>query len=187
MDHDDHVNLLRDGIPEPGGTWADLGSGSGAFTLALAELLGPEAEIYSVDRDRRALRQQARRMRKHARFPRLAVHYLPGDFSGPLDLPPLDGIVMANSLHFQRDPEPVLRLVHGYLRPGGRLLLVEYDTDRGNVWVPHPISYQRWQELARKSGFIATRRLRTRPSRFLGQIYAALSLRPPDATSEKEG
>jgi ubiquinone/menaquinone biosynthesis C-methylase UbiE len=185
MDHHDHVNLLRDGIPGPGGTWADLGSGSGAFTLALADLLGPEAEIYSVDRDRRTLRRQAQRM--GADFPGLTVHYLAGDFSRPLDLPSLDGVVMANSLHFQRDPEPVLRLVRRYLRPGGRLLLVEYDTDRGNVWVPHPISYERWQELARKSGFTATRRLTTRPSRFLGQIYAALSLRPPDATSEKEG
>jgi SAM-dependent methyltransferase len=184
MDHDDHVNLLRGGVPGPGGTWADLGSGVGAFTLALAELLGPGAEIYSVDRDRRTLQQQARRM--GARFPALTVHYLTGDFSRPLDLPPLDGVVMANALHFQRDPEPVLQLVRGYLRPGGRLLLVEYDTDRGNVWVPHPISYERWQELAQKSGFTATRRLRTRPSRFLGQIYAALSLRPHLADAESE-
>jgi ubiquinone/menaquinone biosynthesis C-methylase UbiE len=179
MDHDDHVNLLRDGVPGPGGTWADLGSGAGAFTLALAELLGPEAEIYSVDRNRGVLQQQARRM--GARFPALTVHYLTGDFSRPLDLPPLDGVVMANTLHFQREKEPVLRLVWGYLRPGGRLLLVEYDTDRGNTWVPYPISYERWPALARRSGFIATRQIGSRPSRFLGRIYAALS------TTEKEG
>jgi len=185
MDHDDHVNLLREGIPGPGGIWADLGSGSGAFTLALADRLGPEAEIYSVDRDRRTLQQQARRM--NARFPALTVHYLAGDFGQALDLPPLDGVVMANSLHFQRDPEPVLRRVWNYLRPGGRLLLVEYDTDRGNTWVPHPISYARWPALAHRSGFIATRQIGSRPSRFLGRIYAACSLRPPDATSEKEG
>ena len=35
MNHRDHVNLLRRGVPEPGGVWADLGSGAGAFTLAL--------------------------------------------------------------------------------------------------------------------------------------------------------
>ncbi len=56
MTHDDHVALLRGGIPGPGGVWADLGAGSGAFTLALAEQLGPSAEIYAVDADERALR-----------------------------------------------------------------------------------------------------------------------------------
>src|SRR5574341_63517 len=51
MDHTDHVNLLRPADLALGGTWADLGAGSGAFTLALRELVGPEAETYAVDRD----------------------------------------------------------------------------------------------------------------------------------------
>ena len=40
MNHDDHVALLRGGIDQPGGVWADVGSGTGAFTLALADLIG---------------------------------------------------------------------------------------------------------------------------------------------------
>ena len=51
MDHRDHVNLLQAGIPAPGGVWADLGSGTGAFTLALADLIGPTGTIYSADQD----------------------------------------------------------------------------------------------------------------------------------------
>jgi ubiquinone/menaquinone biosynthesis C-methylase UbiE len=176
MNHADHVNLLQGGIAEPGGVWADLGSGSGAFTLALADLLGPEAQIYSVDRNREALRQQAQQMGR--RFPAVSIHYLPADYTASLDLPPLDGVVMANSLHFQRDKDPVLHLVRSYLRPGGRLIVVEYDTDRGNRWVPHPVSYRTWEALARRNGFTHTRLLATRPSRFLGQIYSALSLVP---------
>src|SRR3974390_1669746 len=104
MNHDDHVALLRDGVDQHGGVWADLGSGSGAFTLALADLLGPSGAIFSVDRDRAALREQERAMRR--RFPDRAVTYLAADFTRALDLPPLDGIVMANSLHFQREKEP---------------------------------------------------------------------------------
>ncbi len=61
VNHDDHVALLRTGITETGGTWADFGSGWGAFTLALADLLGPGAEIYSLDLDRRALERQQTR------------------------------------------------------------------------------------------------------------------------------
>jgi len=173
MQHADHVNLLRPGIPEPGGRWADLGSGTGAFTLALAELIGPDGQIYSVDKDRGALRTQERQMR--ARFPAVTIGLIVGDFAQPLQLPPLDGVVMANSLHFHRHKEPILRLVQGYLKPGGRLILVEYGTDRGNPWVPYPLSYQTWQDLAERSGLVGTQLLATRPSRFLGQIYSALS------------
>jgi SAM-dependent methyltransferase len=173
MNHDDHVALLRPGVPEPGGRWADFGSGTGAFTLALADLLGPGGQIVSVDRDGGALRQQEAAMR--ARFPGVAVDYRVADFTRPLDLPPLDGIVMANALHFHRDKLPILERIRGYLRPGGRLILVEYDSDRGNPWVPYPLSYETWVALAREVGAAEVRLLATRPSRFLGRIYSALA------------
>lgn len=173
MDHADHVNLLRGGIPGPGGVWADLGSGGGAFTLALADLIGPGGEIYSVDRDGGALRWQERTMQ--VSFPAVTMHYVAADFCQPLDLPPLDGIVMANALHFQRSKAGVLKLVRGYLVPGGLFILVEYNTDRGNPWVPYPLSYGTWEKMAAGVGFADTRLLVSRPSHFLGEIYAAAS------------
>jgi ubiquinone/menaquinone biosynthesis C-methylase UbiE len=173
MNHADHVNLLRNGIPAPGGVWADLGSGTGAFTLALAELIGPGGTIYSVDQDRGALRQQEQAMR--SRFPGVTVHYHAADFRQRLDLPALDGVVMANSLHFVQDKLPVLRLIQDYLRPGGRLILVEYNADLGNTWVPYPLAYPTWEALARQGGFAHTQLLAVRPSRFLHEIYSAAS------------
>jgi ubiquinone/menaquinone biosynthesis C-methylase UbiE len=98
MNHNDHKQLLQKGIPGPGGVWADLGSGTGAFTLALADLIGPAGYIYSVDRDRSSLREQERTMR--ASFPAVRVEYILADFTQHLDLPPLDGIVMANSIPY---------------------------------------------------------------------------------------
>lgn len=174
MNHEDHVNLLRQGIPDQGGIWADLGSGTGAFTLALADLLGHSASIYSVDRDKSALKEQERAMR--TRFPAVTVHYINADFTRRLDFPPLNGIVMANSLHFVREKNAVVQLIHSYLRPGGRLILVEYNSDRGNMWVPYPLSYSTWEVLARQHGFASTWLLATRPSRFLGEMYSAVSL-----------
>ena len=174
MNHNDHVYLLRKGIAGPGGVWADLGSGSGAFTLALADLIGPKGHIYSVDKDRSALREQERAMR--SRFSSTTVHYLTADFTQRLDLPPLDGIVMANSLHYVRKKDPVLQLVRGYLKPGGRLLIVEYNADRGNMWVPYPFSYRTWETLAQENGFVSTQLLATVPSRFFGEIYSAVSI-----------
>lgn len=173
MDHADHVRLLRDGVTEREGTWADLGSGTGAFTLALADLLAPGATIYSVDRDERALREQQRRLA--ARFPGADVRIQVGDFTRPLELPPLDGVVMANALHFHRDKRPILALIRRYLKPGGTFILVEYNTDRGNRWVPYPLSYSTWERLARECGFGQTALLWRRPSRSLGEIYSARS------------
>jgi SAM-dependent methyltransferase len=173
LNHQDHVSLLRGGVPSTGGAWADLGSGTGAFTLALAELLGASGEIYSIDRDASALRDQERTMR--ARFPNAIVHYRAADFTSPLDLPPLDGIVMANALHFRRDKARVVQTIKRYLRPEGRFILVEYNVDQGNMWVPYPLSYKTWEALARQCGFSQTKLLATVPSRFLGEIYSALS------------
>ena len=173
MNHGDHVRLLRDGVQGSGRRWADFGSGAGAFTLALADLLGPTGSIHTVDRDGRALAVQVQALRDA--FPDVRVTPLVADFTRPLYLPQLDGIVMANSLHFERDKLAVLRLVRGYLRPAGRLVLVEYDTDHGNQWVPYPLSFDSWATLAAEAGFRDTRRLASVPSRFLGSIYSALS------------
>ena len=176
MNHQDHVRLLRHGVPAQDSVWADFGSGDGAFTLALADLLGPGARIYSVDREAHSLERQEISMA--LQFPDVHVTYLTADYTRPLELPPLDGIVMANSLHFQRAKDGVLSLMRDYLKPGGRLLLVEYNADNGNMWVPYPLSYPTWEKLAAANGFVQTRLLATTPSRFLREIYSAESLKP---------
>src|SRR4051794_2008208 len=95
MNHDDHLRLIRDGVPNaPGQVWADLGSGWGAFTLALRDAAGPDVEIWSVDRDVSALRSQRAEFDRH--FPGTLLHQVTADFTRPLELPPLDGIVAAN-------------------------------------------------------------------------------------------
>ena len=172
MDHADHVRLLQGGVTR-GGVWADLGAGTGAFTLALAELVGADGKVIAVDRDRGALRELERAVRPGG----AAVATQVADFTKDLALPALDGLVMANSLHFVRSKPPVLARVRELLKASGRLLLVEYDADKGNHWVPYPLSFETWRELAEDSGFTGTRRLASVPSRFLRAIYSAQSLR----------
>lgn len=177
MQHADHVALLRAGVPAPGGVWADFGSGGGAFTLALADLLGPGGTIYSIDRDASGLREQEQVLVR--RFPGVSLHTVLADFTRPMEAPwpPLDGLVMANALHFVRDgqKDSVVQRLKNYLQPGGRWLLVEYNVDKGNPWVPHPLSYPTWEALARRCGFAHVRLLATRPSSFLKEFYAAES------------
>lgn len=159
----------------PGGTWADIGAGDGAFTLALADLLGPGGRIVAVDRDRRALERNVEAVR--ARFPDVTIERLVTDFQRPFTLPPLDGLVAANSLHFvgRKQQVEVVAALATHLAPGGRFVVVEYDADRGNPWVPHPFSYAAWQGLAEGAGLTETHRLGRVPSRFLDGIYSAES------------
>ncbi len=178
MDHTDHTNLLLGGVATPGGVWADFGAGTGAFTLALADLLGPTAEIVAIDRDASRLRANEQAMR--ARFPETKARYVAADFNQALDLPTLDGIVIANALHFMQNQAHVVELLRGYLGPEGRLLVVEYNIERSNFAVPHPVPYPRWQALARGAGFAHTELLAQRPSRFLREIYSAASRGVPD-------
>ena len=168
MRHADLVALIRDGVGGRGGRWADLGAGEGAFTSALADLLGPDAHITAIDKDASAVRS--------IQGP---IDVRVADFTRPLDLQDLDGVLMANSLHFVLDKGPVLRAVHAMLRPGGRLIIVEYGTDRGNPWVPHPFTYEQWEGMAAQAGFKNTGLLRTVPSRWLGSMYSAVSEAPP--------
>jgi ubiquinone/menaquinone biosynthesis C-methylase UbiE len=176
MDHADHVALIRGGVEGlEEGIWADIGSGTGAFTLALVELVGGAGSIVSVDRDAGALREQARRLAET--MPNVLVRQIRADFTEPLPLGPLDGMVVANSLHFARDQALVLRSLVRSLRRGGRFVLVEYDAEAGNRWVPHPIPSRRWPDLAERAGLRETRALHRVPSRFLGAIYSALGVR----------
>ncbi|MGH8696107.1 MAG: class I SAM-dependent methyltransferase, partial [Burkholderiales bacterium] len=98
-------------------TWADIGAGEGTFTRALVELLEPHSRIYAVDRDSRAVAGLQRIGERRA------VNVIPvtADFTRPFELPGLDqgldGILLANALHFVRNPDVVLARLAARVRP----------------------------------------------------------------------
>ncbi len=166
MRHDEMVALIRSGVPvsAPDLVWADFGAGAGNFTRALRDLLGPQATIYAVDQDAHALRSQRDVVTRHA------------DFTQPLDLPPLDGVLMANALHWVRDQEPVMGRIADYLRSGGCLLLVEYDVESPRGYIPYPVPYARFEALAAAAGLRNVRHIGRRVSPSGGaDMYAAVA------------
>jgi ubiquinone/menaquinone biosynthesis C-methylase UbiE len=176
VNHDDHVRLIETGIERNrGGVWADFGAGSGAFTLALRDIAGPDTEIVAVDRDRDSL--QTLRATMERRFPGTRLRLLQADIAGRLTLPRLDGILAANAIHYIPKPNQVALLQQWkeYLQPEGRLIVVEYDSEAGNSWVPYPMSYAAFQELAPAAGFSEPVLLGVRASRWLASIYAAVA------------
>jgi SAM-dependent methyltransferase len=145
-------------------------------------LLGPGARVIAVDRDRGALDANARSVA--ATFPQTVLTTLVADFRNllPSDLPLLDGIVAANSLHYvpRADQASVIARLAAYLRPGSPFVVVEYDADRGNTWVPHPFASATWPTLAAAAGLVGARVIGHVPSRFLGAIYSASAHRAQD-------
>lgn len=166
--------LIQPGIPGPGGAWADLGCGDGIFTSALHSLIQPGDDIYAVDKDRRALQALTRNFAES--YPDASLHPIHADFTRPVTLPPLDGLVMANSLHFVKDKLSILAQIIHLLKPGGRLIVVEYNTRRGNFAVPYPLDEAGFLARASQVGLREARILTKIPSSFLGEMYSGLGL-----------
>jgi len=183
MDPRDAATLIRAAIPRPGGAWADLGAGDGTFTRALVTLVGADATIFAVERDAQALTELDRWAKAEA----ANVIPVAADFTAPFDLPGLDGagldgMLLANALHFVRDAGPVLAGLTARLRPGARLVLVEYDRRRASRWVPYPIPITRLPELAAAAGLTTPVVTATRPSAYGGLLYVAATDRLPGST-----
>jgi len=172
MTHPDHVKLISPGIKKnSAGVWADVGSGTGAFTLALRDITGPEVTIYSIDKDTDSLKEQQEKF--DTQFPNTKIYYRTADFTQPLNLPPLDGLIAANAIHFTRNTLVTIKHLASYIKPQGSFIIIEYNTDDGNHWVPYPFSFPTLQSLARQTNLKNPELLATIPSNFLKEIYAA--------------
>jgi len=150
-------------------TWADLGCGTGTFTLALADLLAPGSVIHAIDRDGWALRKIPS-MHKMVR-----ITTYRDDFTKMWPFTNLDGILMANSLHYVNDQATFIRACEPRMTSPHRFLIVEYDTHEASRWLPYPVAQTRLTALFTAAGYSSIRMLRSRSSVYRrAQLYAAL-------------
>lgn len=133
--------------------WADLGCGSGLFTRALADILPPESLIYAVDKSLKTL--------KITGAPdQVSIKTLEADFnSDSFQLAGLDGILMANSLHFVKDKKSFLSKAKSWFRDKPFFIIIEYDTDIPNPWVPYPLSFPTLKNLLSGLGYSRINRI----------------------------
>ncbi len=153
-------------------TWADLGCGKGIFTIALASLLPSGSTIHAIDRDAENLHFVP------TQYPGIKIETKQADFITNPSLPLLDGIVMANSLHYVRDRDNFGLMLSSMLKENGRLLIVEYDTESANRWVPFPVSFVTLEKWATRAGFRNVKRLKERASIYQrSKMYSAVAER----------
>jgi trans-aconitate methyltransferase len=162
------ISLIQKGIVQHSSpqTWADLGAGKGLFSAALFSLLPPGSTIHAVDLYKQPNLQH---------HPAIIFHQ--ADFvKDKLPIPPLDGILMANSLHYVQEQVACIKRLKTHLRNGaGAFILIEYDTNSRNQWVPFPVSFARAQSIFGDAGFSKIEKIGERQSMYhRGSIYAAL-------------
>lgn len=155
--------ILPHSLPQ---TWADLGAGRGLFSEALLSLLLPGSIVHAVDLQKRPNLQH-----------NSSIIFHQADFvNDKLPVPALDGILMANSLHYVQDQVACIQRLKTYLRKStGVMILIEYDTDTANEWVPYPLSFARVQTMFGDAGFSKIEKMGECPSIYRKDlIYAAL-------------
>jgi SAM-dependent methyltransferase len=171
---EDAVALIKPAVLMHEGIWADLGAGAGLFTRALMHVLGSDSHVIAVDSDPAAFQELERLASGTAKL--TALH---ADFTSGVTFElPLDGILLANSLHFVKDGGAMLAPLVKLLRPGGRVVLVEYDRRSASRWVPYPIAISDLPALAEAAGLTRFTVVESRPSNYEGIIYAAVASRP---------
>ena len=171
MTVDDAAKLIAGArVDGPPVTWADLGCGDGVFTRALATILPPGSVIHAIDQDRSALR------RIPSTYDGQSIVTHAGDFtSQPWPFSGLDGVLLANSLHYVRDQPSLVRDCERNMTDARRFIIVEYDTNRSNTWVPYPVSYASLERLFGPAGYSSIQLLGTRRSIYQrARLYAAL-------------
>jgi precorrin-6B methylase 2 len=115
----------------PGDVVADIGAGSGYFTFRLADAVGPKGKVYANDIQKEMLdlirqRQRAKRVSN--------VEPLLGTITDP-KLPPasVDLILLVDVYHEFSHPYEMTEAMIKALKPGGRLVFVEYRLEDPKV------------------------------------------------------
>jgi putative heme-binding domain-containing protein len=133
-DADDRPDTLIGSLEIPiGAQVADVGSGTGYYTWRLAQKVGPKGKVFAVDVQQSMLDLTAATLKKHQLS---NVQLVLGKETDPsLPAASLDMVLIVNSYHEFSEPEAMTAAVNRALKPGGRLVIIEYsdDADFGSI------------------------------------------------------
>ena len=114
-----------------GSTVADVGAGSGYMTVKMAKRVGPTGKVYANDIQPQMLSMLRQRLDREKLT---NVDLVLGTFDDPkLPADTLDLILMVDVYHEFSQPQLMLRHMREALKPGGRLVLLEYRKEDPSV------------------------------------------------------
>ena len=118
----------------PGERVADVGAGSGYFTVRVARAVGPDTPVLACDIAQEMLDYLAHRVQKEKLANVKLVKVLKDD---PL-LPAggIDTVLMVDTLHYVQDKAAYAGKLKAALAPGGRVVIIDY--------IPKPMDQRPW-------------------------------------------
>jgi SAM-dependent methyltransferase len=132
-DPDTAINVLK---IARGSSVADIGAGSGYMTMKLSTRVGPEGKVYANDIQPQMLQMLANRL---ASSKIANVVLIQGTIDDPrLPEASVDLAMMVDVYHELSQPQAMLRHLRAALKPGGRLVLLEYRKEDPSI----PIKYE---------------------------------------------
>jgi predicted methyltransferase len=114
---------------KPGMIIADVGAGTGLFTRLFAKAVGPEGQVYAVDIAPKFL-EHIQKTAREAGLKNVTPVLCNQDSA---DLPPnsVDLIFVCDTYHHFEFPQRTLASLHRALKPGGRLIVVDFIREPG--------------------------------------------------------
>lgn len=128
-------HLVRELYLKPGDRVADIGCGTGAYTIALAQEVGEMGHVYAVDVHREALHTLAGTLEKKG-IQNVDMLWADVEQHIPIDGYSLDAVVVSNVLFQLGNINSLLLHISKILKPEGQLLIVEWSESHGGIG-PH--------------------------------------------------
>ena len=109
----------------PGQAIADVGAGTGLFTRLLAARVGPQGRVYAVDIARAFVEGNLQRARAARLQNVVGIVSTQGDTR--LDENSIELAFICDAYHHFEDPQAMLASIRRALRPGGTLVVVDFE------------------------------------------------------------
>jgi precorrin-6B methylase 2 len=116
---------------KPGMVVADVGAGTGYMSLKLAKRVGPSGKVYAED----VQAEMLDKVRANAAKAGVSnIQTVQGSFTDPkLPKGQMDLILLVDVYHEFSEPQKMLQRIRDALKPGGRLVLLEYRKEDPNI------------------------------------------------------
>jgi ubiquinone/menaquinone biosynthesis C-methylase UbiE len=128
-------HLVRELYLKPGDRVADLGCGTGVYTIAAAQEVGEMGQVYAVDIHRDALHTLAGTLDKRS-IQNVEMLWADVEEYIPIDGYSLDAVIVSNILFQLSNINSMLIHISKLLKPEGQLLVVEWSDSHGGIG-PH--------------------------------------------------
>jgi precorrin-6B methylase 2 len=163
-DEEERPEVVINALSLRGGeTVADLGAGSGYFSFRIAPKIGSRGKVLAVE----IQAEMIEALRRRAKEQKVSnVEIIKGTESDPhLSASSVDVVLMVDVYHELAYPFEVMTAVRRALKPGGRVVFVEYRKEDPKVTIKqlHKMSVEQLEKEMREVGLVRLQTVETLP------------------------